>query len=262
MFKMDLQLFAAKDIMLGEGTFSVGASLGAMTEIAVVRGGGRFTLEREQRIVQADGDYGPVKGRIRTVGEIAKLTVNALELLPAHMPKFYPGMDLETSDPGKDVLTSTLDIVTGDYNFVTFTGSTIDGKQVYIELQNAINLENLDWGLVDKDEVIAALTYTAAYDEAARTTPPWKVEFAKGTTYTVTLTIETALGAAIVGASVAFNNSIVLSAAVTGNAVFTGVPVGNNIPFSVTAGGYATYFGAVNVVSADVTQTVALTALP
>jgi hypothetical protein len=167
------------DIILGDGVFSIGASLLAMTDIALVRGGGVFAVEREMRIMPADGDYGPVKGRIRPTSEIPKLTINALELLRTNMTSFYPALDLDTEDSGKDVLTGTLEIADADYNYVAFTGKTADGRQVYIELQNAINLENINWSLVDKDEVIAALTFTGTYTSDARTTPPWKVEFTK-----------------------------------------------------------------------------------
>ena len=162
------------NIILGEGVFAVGG-----VTIALTRGGGEFSIEREFRQVVADGDMGPVKERIRKIRSIAKLKLNALELLPANLVKMFPALTLTTSDPAKDVLTGATDIATGDYATVTFTGYTMDGKQVFIELQNAINLENIVWPLVDKDEIVPAVTYTATYLESARTTEPWKVEFAK-----------------------------------------------------------------------------------
>jgi len=42
---------------------------------------------------------------------------------------------------------------------------------------------------------------------------------------------------------------------------FTGVSIGNNQSFSVTAGGFQTYDGAVNVVDANVALTTSLTAI-
>lgn len=244
----------SKEIILGDGVFSVGG-----TDIALTRGGGSFSIEREYRQIEADGDYGPVKDRIRKIKSIAKLTLNALELLPANMEKFYPSMDLDTSDTGKDVLTASTDIASADYNTVTFTGTTLTGKQVYIELTNAINLENIDWSLVDKDEVVPELTYTATYLEASRTTEPWKVEFVKGTTYTVTFTVDDGVSA-VEGASVNFNNQTVATNS-SGIAAFTGVPIADNQSFSIIAGGFATYFGALNVANADVSQTISLTGL-
>ena len=50
----------AESIILGDGVFAVNG-----TDIALTRGGGQFLIEREYREIPADGDYSPVKGRIR-----------------------------------------------------------------------------------------------------------------------------------------------------------------------------------------------------
>src|SRR5690625_2044576 len=76
---------AAGDIILGDGVLAVGG-----VDIALTRGGGQFTVEREYRQIEADGDYGPVKGRQRKVSSVARLTVNALEILADNLDKFYP----------------------------------------------------------------------------------------------------------------------------------------------------------------------------
>ncbi|MFA5389774.1 MAG: hypothetical protein WC312_08515, partial [Candidatus Omnitrophota bacterium] len=68
-------------------------------------------------------------------------------------------------------------ITSADYSFVTWTGYTKGGTRTYIELQNAINLENISWPLTDKDEIVAELNFTAAYGSSQRTTEPWKVIF-------------------------------------------------------------------------------------
>lgn len=167
---------AAEKILLGHGVVSVG-----LTPIGLTRGGSSFTVEREYRNIEADGDKGPVKGRIVIDSEIAKLTVNALEMFTAaDLNKYYPGMaitpDVEVT-PTKNTMTSTLEIVAGDYNDVTWTGKTKDGKSVVIKLENAINMDNVEWSLEDKNEVVPALGFTAAYDETTRDTPPWSVDF-------------------------------------------------------------------------------------
>ena len=159
----------AEKILLGYGVVSVGA-----TPIGLTRGGSSFIVEREYREIQADGDRGPVQGRIVIDTERAKLTVNALELFTAaDMLKYYPGLSNTT---GK--LTSTLTIAAGDYNDVTWVGKTKDGKAVTIKVENAINMDNLEWTLEDKNEVVPAIGFTATYDEAARNTAPWNVVFA------------------------------------------------------------------------------------
>lgn len=163
---------AAGDILFGDGVFKLGA-----TVIGLTRGGGKFVVEREYREIAADGDYGPVKDRIRKIKSVAKLTMNMLEMIPADLAKMYPATTL-TTDVGVDTVTGNLDIATGDYNdTLSWTGKTKSGRGVVISLQNAINLENIDWSLVDKEETIPTVTFTATYLESARTTEPWSIVY-------------------------------------------------------------------------------------
>lgn len=160
------------NIVFGDGVFSVNG-----VDVALTRGGGQFLIENEYRSIPADGDYGDVKDRIRIIGQKAKIKFNSLELLPSNIAKFYPSMNRSTADSTKDVITGTLDISIVDYSTVTWTGKTKAGKAVVITLYNAINLENLDWSLVDKEEVVPELTFTATYNENTRKSPPWQIEF-------------------------------------------------------------------------------------
>jgi len=158
----------ADKILLGYGVVSIGA-----VPIGLTRGGSAFVVEREIRNIEADGDKGQVKGRIVIDSEMAKLTVNALELFTASdMNKYYPAMnELDGT------LTSSLSIVAGDYNDVTWVGKTKDGKAVTITVKDAINVDNLEWTLEDKSESVAALGFTASYDESDREATPWSVLF-------------------------------------------------------------------------------------
>lgn len=261
-------------ILLGYGVVSVNDA-----PIGLTRGGSSFTVEREYRNIEADGDRGIVKGRTVIDTENAKLTVNALETFTAaDMKKYYPGMSVAlnngvaevaqltitdaanvagnvtvtlngvaatvavlatdtavqvadkirnttfsgwttggtagtnivtftanevglktdaiyssgltgatgtmiTTVQGRvassdNIMTSTLKIVEGDYNDVKWVGKTKDGKAVTIKVENALNLDNLEWTLEDKNEVVPSLGFSATYDEATRDTPPWDVEFA------------------------------------------------------------------------------------
>lgn len=158
----------AEKILLGHGVVSV-----AGQPIGLTRGGSSFIVERELRNIEADGDRGQVKGRIVIDTENAKLTVNALELFTAtDMTKYYPGL---TEEAG--TITSELEIAVGDYNDVEWTGKTKDGKSVTITVKNAINVDNLEWTLEDKNEVVPALGFTASYSESDRDTAPWDVKF-------------------------------------------------------------------------------------
>jgi hypothetical protein len=165
----------ATKIMLGYGTVTVGG-----TAIGLTRGGSAFVVEREYRQIEADGDKGPVVGRISVDTEVARLTVNALELFTAaNMTKYYPAMTLTTSTT-QDTLKSTvgLAIIAGDHADVIWTGKTIDGKAVTVTIEDAINMSNLEWTFEDKSEVVPVLEFTACWTDGS-TTPPWSVVFAK-----------------------------------------------------------------------------------
>ncbi len=156
-------------IILGHGTFYIGT-----IAIAVTRGGGQFTVERTFRDIAADGDKGSVKGRVVLDESRAKLKMNLLEIVAENLPKMYPATKITTG-----VFSAKENIEDTDYTTVKWVGKTKDGKAVTIELSNAINKDNIDWTMADKDEVIAALTYEACYDDTDEDEiEPWKVTFA------------------------------------------------------------------------------------
>ena len=231
-------------ILLGYGVVSVDG-----TPIGLTRGGSSFDVEREYRDIEADGDYGSVVGRTVIDREVAKLTVNSLELFSAaDMGKYYPA-SLTTAGATVDTWTSTLAILLTDYNDVTWTGATKSGKAVVIELDDCINMGSLAWALEDKNEVVPSIEFTASYAADARTTPPWRVKLAKGNAYTVTFTISDSVGA-LEGATIFFNYTSIDTNA-SGVAAFTNVAEDTNLAFKVVKGGYETYFGAVDVDGAE-----------
>ena len=76
----------ASEVMLGAGVFYVGD-----TAVALTRGGGSFVVEREFREIGADGDRGPVEGRIVIDRSVAKLTMNVLTIL-SRVADLYPAL--------------------------------------------------------------------------------------------------------------------------------------------------------------------------
>lgn len=76
----------AKEILLGLGVFSIGG-----TDVALVRGGGQFTVERAFRDIIADGDKGSVKDRVVIDAERAKLKMNVLTMLTS-IKHMYPAL--------------------------------------------------------------------------------------------------------------------------------------------------------------------------
>lgn len=78
----------AASIILGAGKFYVGETL-----IALSRGGGQFTVEREFRQINADGDRGPVKDRVVMEGSVATLSMNVLTMLD-NVDKLYAAINV------------------------------------------------------------------------------------------------------------------------------------------------------------------------
>jgi hypothetical protein len=248
---------AATNILLGYGVIEAYIS-GVWTGIGLTRGGSAFVVEREFRDIEADGDRGPIEGRVVIDREIARLTINHLEAFDSTMlAKYYPGLSLATG-VGEDTTTGNLTIAAGDYYDYRWTGYRQDGKSLVINLSNCLNRANIEWGLEDKTEVIPVYELTAHYAADARTTPPWSVVYQTGASYTVTFTV-TASATPVENASVNFYGQTKLTNA-SGVAAFTNTPVGDNREFTVVKGGYVTYFGAVTVDGAEAVA-VALTAI-
>lgn len=85
--EIDGQASGAGEIMLGAGIFSIDDN-----DIALTRGGGSFKVEREFREIEADGDRGPVEGRIEMTRSRATLTMNTLQIL-TRLADLYVGVE-------------------------------------------------------------------------------------------------------------------------------------------------------------------------
>ena len=168
-----------RDIMLGRGTFYYGTAqtTSALTAIGAIRGGGVFRRELTFRKIEADGDYGWVRGRVAIDEEVATLALRALEWLPGAIDDFYPAMN-SSAGSGVTTLTGLLAVADGDYKKVQFVGQTIGGNAITITVDNAINMGPLNWEFLDKDEVVDEIVFTATSLEATTTTPSWTVALA------------------------------------------------------------------------------------
>ena len=161
-------------ILLGYGTFFIDD-----VPVGLTRGGGQFTLERAIRHIGADGDHGSYKDRHVIDESKPKLKMNLLELMGNNLEKAYPAIDV-TETTVNNTTTNTVkgewSIDSDDYHTVKWVGKTKDGKSVIIKLFNAINLDNLDWGLADKDEVVGSVTFEGTYPEDCEEGyEPWEV---------------------------------------------------------------------------------------
>lgn len=96
----------AGEILLGAGIFYIEDK-----KVALSRGGGQFTVEREFRQIAADGDRGPVKGRVVMDGSKATLTLNVLTILTS-LVDLYPAIEDVTDASGTSPAADTNDYVT------------------------------------------------------------------------------------------------------------------------------------------------------
>ena len=94
-------------------------------------------------------------------------------------------------------------VTSADFKNVKWTGKTKDGTKVEITLKNAIMMDNIDWTMVEKDDTVATLTFTAAYsntDYMVSTSgdyeEPWEIKYYGGSGNTGAKTI--LLGAGVV----------------------------------------------------------------
>ncbi len=78
----------ASEIILGAGKFYVDDTL-----VALTRGGGQFTVTREYRDINADGDRGTVKGRVVMESSVPTLTLNVLTML-TKMTSLYSSVEV------------------------------------------------------------------------------------------------------------------------------------------------------------------------
>lgn len=81
---------ASGEIILGAGIFYIDD-----VAVALTRGGGSFNVARTFRPINADGDRGPVEGRIAIDDSTATLTLNTLQILSI-AGKLYAGVNVAT----------------------------------------------------------------------------------------------------------------------------------------------------------------------
>lgn len=164
----------AKEILLSQGAFFVDETATLLT-----RGGGKFTVEKTLRNIVADGDRGPVKGRVRIDDMTVKMEMNILEVLTENLEELYVGVKKEIgADADRISYTGKFEIEDEEYKTIKWVGKTKAGKPIQIEIMNAINTENIDWTLVEKGEIVPKLTFVGHYEEGIEDVP-YKITFGK-----------------------------------------------------------------------------------
>lgn len=163
------------NIVFGRAVFKVDKQ-----PIGLTRDGGTFTVEYNHRVINADGDRGTVKGRVKREEATAKIEINHLELLTS-FEKLHAGIKVDTtSEEGYTKITGTgaIDDST-DYHEVSVEGETKDGREFVATIKDAINLENLSLEFKDKDDIVDKVTFTSTYDPEAedQLAEPWEIKY-------------------------------------------------------------------------------------
>lgn len=162
------------NVMLGNGLFYFNYGETTETLVGATKGGGSFTVEREFKPIERDGTYGTVKGEVRKISVVPKLTINALELSADNLEKFY-GMTA-TTETEYTKLTEGVEVADSDFlTNVAFVGKRADGKQIVIIVENGLGNGNLELAFENKEEVATEVTYEGCYDPAALETPPYEI---------------------------------------------------------------------------------------
>lgn len=159
-----------KDIAFTEGVLKVND-----TPIGVTKGGAKFKVEMSYKEITYDNQKAPIKNFHRKTKEVATLEVSSLQTI-GNLEDYHAGIDVDITDETKKVYSSASDIKDTDYKKITFVGRTLKGKVLEVELLEAINLENIEWDLlVDADEIVDKLTFTATLPEPDSKEKLWKV---------------------------------------------------------------------------------------
>lgn len=71
-------------------------------------------------------------------------------------------------------------VTSADFKTVKYEGITKAGKPIIITLMNAINLGDIDWSMVEKDDTVSQVVFEGCYDNtdemADETAEPWTIE--------------------------------------------------------------------------------------
>lgn len=78
------------------------------------------------------------------------------------------------------------EVIAADFKAIKWVGKTKGGNDVVINLENGINMGNIEWTMAEKNDIVAAVTFTACYnntDHASNSNyEPWSIEVDDATT--------------------------------------------------------------------------------
>ena len=132
------------------------------TIMGVTRGGNSFSVTPEYKEIGRDGAMGKEKGLKRLIGLEATLTVNLISLDGANVKDAIGGA-AAWDDTSK--VTSKITLADADFlPNVALIGETLDGEYVKITVFNALADNGFEISLVDKDEAVVEIEFSAHFD--------------------------------------------------------------------------------------------------
>lgn len=148
---------------------AIKAALSDDTKIlGVTRGGGTFTVTREQRTPEVDGMRYPFKGSDFVDSADAYLSGTLLEVTPNNFKRLLGTGDLTTS--GKKTTLTMHTAVNPDTDYIdhlAWVGDVADGRLVMIELDNAFNTQDFSLTFSDKGEGTFTFEFHARQDDVS-----------------------------------------------------------------------------------------------
>lgn len=155
-----------EDVILGYGELFIDD-----VSIGITRDNGEFKVERTYHQIKRNGSRGMDFDSMVLDEERAKLKFSILQLDANNLVLVFPGLkDLD------GVISPTFELTKEDYKTVKWIGKTKNGDPVTIELFNAFNASNIDWALIDKDEVKQEVEFEAGYCDDST---PYNIKFVR-----------------------------------------------------------------------------------
>lgn len=145
--------------------------------IGATRGGATFSVEREDREIEVDGQKGPTKGLRRTIRHTARLEATLVEFSRKTLLDLTRGT--ATTVGNRQVITPSNDIVAADFYANIALVADVSGadEPCVLLLKNAMAVGEWSIALDDQDEGETEMTIEAHYDPAAITVPPYVLEW-------------------------------------------------------------------------------------
>jgi hypothetical protein len=151
------------------------------TRLGATRGGSTFTIEQDVKDMAVDGAKGPVKGGRRIIKSNAKLECSFIEISQDLISLALPGSTTEEfgSPATHESIKRALQIAATDYssNIALIGEVSGSGVPVVVIINNALADGNFELGLVDNDESVLKVQFTAHFDPSDLETEPWEIRY-------------------------------------------------------------------------------------